>query len=166
MKEIWKDIEGFEGLYKISNLGNVYSIHLSKERQQHLNNDGYLAITLGSTEKKTRTSKLVHRLVALHFLDNDKDYKEVNHIDGNKLNNRIDNLEWCNRSMNCQHAYDTGLNPKCFGEKNGRAKLTEVEVKEIKSLAYKVSGKELAKKYNIGFSMIYRIWQNKFWKYL
>lgn len=123
MKEIWKDIKGYEGLYKVSNLGKVISLdrviyqekegitysRLMKGKTLKYNNDkqGYLLVHLCKNGK--RTCKKVHRLVVEAFLEN-KDSKEyVNHIDGNKQNNAVYNLEWVTPSENNIHAYKTKL---------------------------------------------------------
>lgn len=109
MKEIWKDIPGYEGLYQISNLGNIYIIKRKKKKIKTINKDGYYYVNLSKNNHKT--SYLVHRLVAETFL-NKKKYKYakndnidekllvVNHKDENKLNNCIDNLEWCTNKYN------------------------------------------------------------------
>ena len=100
MKEIWKPIKGYENLYKISNLGRVISIKTNKIRKLGYDKDNYLKIELYN---KSYKSVKVHRLVAEAFIPNPCHYSQVNHIDGNKSNNRVDNLEWCNGSYNCRH---------------------------------------------------------------
>lgn len=102
--EIWKDIEGFEGLYQVSNYGNVKNRkgHImrpatDKDKRQHL--------VLSKNGKQW--TKKVHRLVALAFIPNPCNYKEVNHKDENPSNNNVKNLEWCNRTYN-QH-YGTAI---------------------------------------------------------
>jgi hypothetical protein len=125
MAEVWKDILGYEGLYQVSSLGRVkscdrYVNHYLGKRLigEHIlrqtNNSNYYTITLAKENRKK--TKRVHRLVALHFIKNDENYLEVNHIDGNSLNNNVNNLEWCNRSQNQLHAYKIGLQ-KPFNEK-------------------------------------------------
>lgn len=120
MGEIYRDIQGYEGHYQISNLGNIKSLkrlikrcnsnksYFIKERilKQSISN-GYYAITLNKNNKQKRFC--IHRLVALAFLENPKNKEEVNHKDGNKLNNCVDNLEWCTKSENTLHAYKIGL---------------------------------------------------------
>lgn len=110
MKEIWKDIEGFEQIYQISNLGNLKSFKKDKKGKilKHNNKNGdYFAVVLEYKEKVKYTR--IHRLVAQAFIPNPNNYNEINHIDGNKQNNRIDNLEWCTRKQNFEHAKKTGL---------------------------------------------------------
>lgn len=110
MKEIFKDIKGYEGLYQISNLGNVKRI--KKENyilcKPSKDSRGYKQIVL--TKDKKRKSFKVHRLVALAFIDNINNYKEINHKDENKLNNNVTNLEWCTRKYNCNYG---NRNYKC-----------------------------------------------------
>ena len=110
-KEIWKQIEGFNNYY-ISNLGNVKSVNyanngIEKELVKVPNYKGYLRVVLYNSNKKYK--KRVSILVALHFIKNPENKPQVNHKDGNKLNNNYCNLEWATASENIQHAYDTGL---------------------------------------------------------
>ena len=124
MKEIWKPIKDYEGLYEISNFGNVkilarnytrynyltkrYNIIKVKEKiTQGTINGGYRRICL--TKNKVEKNKHIHKLVAEAFIPNPNNYSYVNHIDGNKQNNYIDNLEWCTLYQNNTHAYKTGL---------------------------------------------------------
>lgn len=108
MREIWKDISGYEGIYQISNLGNVCSN--SGLRKQRTAGKGYKSITLH--KNGSRNYFFIHRLVAEHFISNPNHYEQVNHIDGNKENNCVNNLEWCNNSQNMKHAYNNGLHSK------------------------------------------------------
>lgn len=117
--EAWKDVKGFEGYYAVSSNGDVKSLDRTiqgkrckthiKERvmRQHVGKDGYPSIQLFSGGKPFTLK--VHRLVAQAFLDNPDNLPEVNHIDGNKQNNTVDNLEWCTRGHNIRHAFRTGL---------------------------------------------------------
>lgn len=98
--EIWKDIVGFEGLYKISNEGNILSLLTDKVLSPY-NNKGYLMVRLYKNSKPS--SLYVHRLVAQTFVENPNGYVEINHIDENKRNNHYSNLEWCSRVHNCNH---------------------------------------------------------------
>ena len=100
MEEIWKDIKGFEGKYQVSNLGRVRGFVRVKGKilGYHKNADGYLQSELRENKKKRRF--YTHRLVAKAFLPNPNNLPEVNHIDENKENNRIDNLEWCTHEYN------------------------------------------------------------------
>ena len=107
LMEIWKDIKGYEGLYQVSNLGRVRSLHYrntNEVRELFLkpHNRGYLQVELHRYgDRKMFT---VHRLVALAFVDGFAKNREVNHIDENKHNNRADNLEWVTTSENVLHS--------------------------------------------------------------
>jgi hypothetical protein len=99
--EIWNDVKGYEGLYKVSNKGRIWSEYSQKVKKPTLQNGGYLLVFL--IKNKKRKAALVHRLVAEAFIDNPNGLAEVNHKDGIKTNNTIDNLEWCSRSDNLRH---------------------------------------------------------------
>lgn len=123
MEEIWKDIEGYEGLYQVSNMGRVRSL----ERTRSMNQDrvrkpvpvpgrilvpqkkkaGYLGVVL-SKDGKQRNVR-IHCIVAKSFLPNPEGKPQVNHINGIKSDNRLSNLEWATNSENQQHALATGL---------------------------------------------------------
>lgn len=116
IKEIWKDIPNYEGLYQISNYGQAKSLMFINKQcknkrekilKTYINNRGYKTIKLA--KNKTKKAFFIHRLVAENFINNLENKKEVNHIDGNKLNNNVSNLEWCTRSENMHHAYEMGL---------------------------------------------------------
>lgn len=110
MEEIWKDIEGYEGLYQISSFGNIRSFYKHNFRKgdvlRTFNNGGYRRALL----YKDGVSKkiLVHRLVANAFIPKVEGKPLVNHIDGNRTNNRVDNLEWCTNQENIIHAVKMG----------------------------------------------------------
>ena len=105
--EEWRDIKGYEGLYKISSCGKVYSIWKKSLKTLQDDKDGYKKVTIYKEGKPKCIA--VHRLVASNFLEkpDGKDY--VNHKDGNKSNNKVDNLEWCTQSENELHAHEAGL---------------------------------------------------------
>lgn len=106
--ELWKDIEGYEGFYKISNYGNVYGIKhkkLLKPSQSDKGKGWYYQVSLYKPKQKPKTV-LIHRLVGQAFIDNPNNYATINHKDGNKENSHVDNLEWCTPSQNTQHMYD------------------------------------------------------------
>lgn len=115
--EEWKDIEGYEGYYEISTLGNVRNVKTNHILTGDTNNIGYRRITLYVPKKKRF---FIHRLVAKHFCEGYKEGLVVNHKDGNKLNNSKENLEWVTRSENDKHAYKLQLrkpNPCTFKHK-------------------------------------------------
>ena len=118
-KEIWKDINGFEGYYQISNLGNVKSVKRNIESNNRFNTmlysvkekilkpskKRYSGVTLINKDKKYSYPN-VHRLVAETFLPNPNNLPEVNHINGNKHDNRVENLEWNTKSDNAKHRHN------------------------------------------------------------
>lgn len=104
--EIWKDIEGYEGLYKISNFGRIKSLPrnttIKKEKiLKQLKRNGYLYVKLCNNGDIKSFS--VHRLVALSFLKNPNNFDYVNHKDENKYNNKVENLEWCSQKYNINY---------------------------------------------------------------
>lgn len=99
----WRDVNGFEGAYKVSNTGLVYSCK-TKRVLKPLVINGYNRVMFG------RKTFRIHRLVAIAFIPNPQNYTCINHKNGNKQDNRVENLEWCNHSMNLVHAYRNGLN--------------------------------------------------------
>ena len=108
MKEIWKDIEGYSGLYQVSDLGNVKALgngnsNNSKERilKTNKNHKGYLLVGLSKQGK--RKQHLVHRLVAMAFIDNPNNLEQINHRDECKTNNASSNLEWCTNEYNINY---------------------------------------------------------------
>jgi len=98
MKEIWKDIKDYEGIYQVSNLGRVKNFKKRYIRKFRMDKDGYYQLNL-CKNGIVKTFK-AHRLVALAFINKPRELNIINHIDENKINNSIDNLEWCNRAYN------------------------------------------------------------------
>ena len=117
MQEIWKDIEGFDGKYQISNMGNLRSFTFVKKGElikPATDKRGYKIVMLSrGTRDKTYTTR-IHRLVAKHFIPNPLNLPQVNHKDENKTNNRVDNLEWCTHLYNQNY----GTKNQRIGEKN------------------------------------------------
>lgn len=130
MHEIWKDICGYENLYKVSNLGRVMSLNYNNTHSPHImaltkSSTGYLHVQLYKN-KKPRTFN-VHRLVADAFIKAVSFAEEINHIDGNKENNSVSNLEWVTKSENQLHSLKLGLhspspNKNRFGKDNPSSK--------------------------------------------
>ena len=175
LNDDWIDIEGYEGLYQanikgqvrsldrvaISTLGKEY-IRKGKILKECVNGKGRPVYRLyKSGVGKTHTT---HRLVAKAFLPNFHNKPQINHIDGNPLNNNIENLEWVTNQENVIHAFENNLNSNA-GEKNPRAKITRHDAEKIR-LLYKMntSKKALAKKYNLSVSGIENIIYNRVWK--
>lgn len=123
-EEVWKDVVGYEGLYQVSNLGNVKRImfinnKIAKPKETimslYTNKEKRKYVCLYKNDK--RKNVLVHRLVAQAFILNINNYPEINHIDGNPSNNNVENLEWCNKSQNLKHAYINNLSKlKAYNE--------------------------------------------------
>lgn len=175
--EIWLDIFGYEGLYKVSNFGRIKSLdkksgikHFKSHiRKIMIDKDGYCVIILSKLKK---TYKRVHRLVAIAFIPNPENKKFVNHKKGIKTDNRVSELEWVTQSENEKHAYKNGLkkpnidNVKIRGVSNFNSKLTESDVVEIRDLYKK--GISVSKIQNIFNNMtlqsIYGIVKMNTWK--
>ena len=107
INEIWKPIKDFEDYYEVSNKGYIRNKRTKLVLKPYTINSGYKCLKL--TVNRKVTSILVHRAVATAFIPNDSFKRTVNHVDGNKLNNSADNLEWSTHSENNQHAFDLGL---------------------------------------------------------
>ena len=107
------DIKGFEGRYQINEKGEVYSLLRKKILKQLLGSNGYFKVGLWDTNN-TKHRLITHRLVAQTFLSNEDNKPQVNHIDGNKINNNSYNLEWCTPSENSKHAVRTGLRKSSY----------------------------------------------------
>lgn len=128
LNEEWRDIQGYEGRYEVSNYGRVKRlmkwsgnrfIDQGNILRRRINTCGYVHVLLCNREQKSKT---VHRLVAQAFIPNIDKLPQVNHKDGNKQNNRVDNLEWCNNSQNIKHAYIMGLEkPNVLGKFGGNS---------------------------------------------
>ena len=142
---IFKDVIGYDKLYSIDNSGNVYSKRTNKILSQGTDTNGYKFVILCNNGK--RKCKRIHRLVAEAFLPNDF-YTEVNHIDENKANNSVENLEWCDRKYNCNYRNKN---------KNIMKKVICVdENKEFNSI------KECAKYYGVTSTMICKVLNGTF----
>ena len=171
MQEIWKDVVGFEDRFQISNLGNIYSKKNKKQLVQGTSKTGYkvLSTRIGGKNGIYKCFK-VHRLVAQAFIPNPENKPFVNHIDGNKLNNHVNNLEWCTNQENIKHAYDTGLlDLTHLQEFNKKArKLTKEEVyfvrKHYTPRHKEYGARALGRKYNVDKNTILDILSFKAYK--
>ena len=156
--EIWKD---YLYNYQISSLGrfkNKVTNHIYKPR---LNNKGryYVCVSMGS--RTTRKTILIHRAVAETFIPRDNDELEVNHIDGNRQNNNVNNLEWCTRCENVEHAKINKLFK--YGLDNHKTKLSDDDVLAIRKLyqTQEMNMSKIAEIYNVSKSCISNIINNK-----
>jgi superfamily II helicase len=165
MLEFWKQVIGFEGRYEISNLGNVRSRF--KILKPNRNRDGYMYIVLSNHGKNNGGKTLkVHRLVALHFVQNRDNKPHVDHIDGNKLNNIFTNLRWCTHQENITYAWEAGIYNN-VGSKHAMSKLTESQIIEIRNrLKNGETGRYLANQYNVREMCISDIKNNKTWRHV
>lgn len=167
MIEIWKDIKGFEGKYQVSNIGRVKSLsrfhnngnvgYIRKEKISATSIAcGYMRCSLWADNKPTEAK--IHRLVAEHFLDKPEDKDYVNHIDGNKLNNCVDNLEWVTPSENMKHA--SGILNRRFVNKRVISDKDVIEIRRWKATTDVTYG-ELAEIYRVDAAHLCNIVDHK-----
>lgn len=128
MNEEWRDIEEYEGLYQVSNLGRVKSLKFGKEKILKFgkHKKGYLLVCLCKDGKQKMFQ--VHRLVAIAFIPNPNNYQEVNHKDENKENNCVENLEWCTREYNVNYGTRT---EKCVEKSSKEIIQLDLQGKEV-----------------------------------
>ena len=162
-----KSIDGYEGLYEISSDGTIWSLnfnhHGERKPLKHLNSNGYSVVFL----HKDGTQKLwrVHRLLGIAFLDNPRNKPQINHKNGVKTDNRLENLEWCTSSENHTHAYRV-LGRKHntqIGERHWNHKLTEQQVLEILSLRGQHTQTQLGRMFGVAQTTIATIQSGKSW---
>jgi len=160
----WKDIEGYKGLYEVSKNGLVRSVRNNIILKISKNRDGYNKVTLCS--EGHRKTICIHRVVCVAFIKNPLMKKTVNHKDGVKTNNSVDNLEWATSKENNQHAWDTGLIKKeCHkGESNPKSKLTRSDIDEIRAIGRGAYQYILAERYGVSTANISLILANKTWQ--
>jgi hypothetical protein len=133
IKEKWKDVVGYEGVYQVSTIGRVKRIDSGKILRIAIRKDGYATVSLW--KNNIGKSFCVHRLVALSFLENPEGKPMVNHIDSNKSNNNISNLEWCTRCENAKHGYDFGnVRPPRLDKKVWKVSLSGERIKMYMSI--------------------------------
>lgn len=181
--EFWRPISDYEKLFMGSNFGRIKNIERfvnsnllngvkSVLRREKIlvskpNKDGYLKLSI-RLDRSGLTSASVHRLIAKTFIPNPENHPMVNHKNGIKDDNRIENLEWCNNQYNIKHAFANGLmNPMC-GEKHSWSKLTEKEVLDIRRLRTEqnIEYSKIAKTYNVTRGNIYNIVKRISWKHV
>lgn len=177
MKEIWKNIENYEGLYQVSNLGRVRRLagtitekNTGTIRPIHgrvlkasIDSGGYEMISLWRNNKGKWVR--VHQLVARAFIDNPEGKRTINHINGDKTVNKVSNLEWATHSENNQHAHNKGLMNVARGEDSPKSKLSNADVKTIRGfMAMGLKNIDIANAYGIDDSQISRIRSGKVWQ--
>lgn len=175
--EIWETIDGFDGVFKISNLGRVKRIECIRQHPRygqskfkekifsvHINTGGYPDVTL--QHNGIRKTFRVHRLVAAAFIPNPENKVTVNHKNGIKTDNSVENLEWNTNSENTKHSYRMGLQADRRGE-NSWSKLKEQDVKTIKALLYAgCNHRMLAEQFNISRPTITAISGKRLWSHV
>jgi hypothetical protein len=166
-EEVWRDIPNWKR-YQVSNKGNVKSLNYNKTGKERilklpLCSRGYPRVVLSVNGKSK--SKRVHRLVAETFIPNPEGKPHINHINGIKTDNRVENLEWCTQKENIRHAVETGLF-SATGENNGRCKITEADAREIKYGLKDKTRRELSERFGISIWMITAIRKNRLWKHI
>ena len=172
---IWTDVKEYVGIYKISNVGDIVGLDRVTNNPVNLTTKGlplkysikrgYKCVVLQKEGKRIYPS--IHRIVAIAFIPNPKNKPCVNHINGIKTDNRVENLEWCTQKENVNHAFDNNLRKLQNGASNINAKLTEIQVLEIRSLKNKgVSQVDIRKMYGMSRSNVNDIVNNRIWKKL
>ena len=170
--EEWENVVGFEDYFMVSNYGHVWSKRTNKFLIPVKNKAGYLTIPtkIGGRQGKAYCLR-VHRMVAEAFISNPDEKPFINHIDCDKTNNHVSNLEWCTNEENEYHAYTNGLlslGRKIKGSEVGTSKLTEEQIKEIRERKQqeKITQKELAKEYGVSRATIKDIIHYRYWKHV
>jgi NUMOD4 motif/HNH endonuclease len=168
-KELWKPVEGYEALYKVSSNGRIRSLpRLVKCRGGKLRRSfprilkpvkncyGYMVVTLNKNGAGAQFR--VHRLVAKAFVPNPENKPQINHKDTNKQNNQCSNLEWVTQSENAIHALESGISTR--GDRNGRCKIPTREMPKIKErIRNGETQRSLAKEYGVSTVIIGKIWR-------
>ena len=167
-EEVWKDIPNCEG-YQVSNKGNVKSLSYSRTGKEGilklcLCSMGYPMVSLGINGKMK--SKRVHRIVAETFISNPEGKPNINHINGIKTDNRMENLEWCTQKENVHHSEKNGLAKHARGEKAGRSKITKADAMEIKYGHQGMKQRDIAEIYGVSQSHVCRIRLGKLWGHI
>lgn len=171
--EDWRDIQGYEGSYQVSNMGRIRSLDRTviksnglrqdfcgKIMKQEVGRNGYLFIKFRKNGVKSCFTP--HRLVAVHFIENPKSKPEVNHKDGNKWNNTAENLEWNTRGENMQHSYNIGLSHS--GEKHWKSKLRKKDIPKIREMYLSGIGQsEISRVFSVSRRTIANVINGKIW---
>lgn len=175
MEEIWKDVDGYEGLYQVSNFGRIKSLEFlkgakngsfqkspSKILKQTTNQKGYNVVVLYKNKKGKMFQ--VHRLVALAFIPNPENLPVINHKDENPQNCSVDNLEWCTQKYNCQYSNNKHDERHKHYEHKGSCKPKKAIIQydlDDNYIAEYQSIREASKKSGINISSIFRCYTGK-----
>jgi hypothetical protein len=166
LKETWKDIEGYEGHYQVSNWGRIKSLKRKYNgcliMKPYTFKNKYPTLPLSKNGKSK--SHAIHRIVALHFVPNIKNKPEINHKDCNKTNNYANNLEWCTRKENKAHARKHKM--VACGETSGNSKLTNQDVREIRTLKGILAYRKIARLYGVTYTTIFNIINKITWNHV
>ena len=176
MVEIWLPIIGYEEIYEVSNYGILRSLdrivkykngkkcfHKGRIIKQSKDEDGYYIVSL--CKNGDQITQKIARLVAIHFIPNLENKPEVNHKDGIKTNNRVNNLEWSTEKENSQHAHDLGLCPLQKREQNNNSKLTEQNIPKIfEMLKMGMTQKEIGNILGVTGSLIGCVKRKEIWQ--
>lgn len=172
--EFWKWVVNYTNLYEVSSLGRVKSVSKtigitkfkrlkSRILKPHISQVGYRSV--GLTHNMKGLTHTIHSMVAKAFIPNPENKRTVNHKDGNKLNNRLYNLEWNTDYENIHHAIDTGLHNQ-LGENGHTSRLKEFQVLEIREKCKTLPHKVIAKEYGIANSCVSAINIRRIWKHI
>lgn len=182
MREKWKDISGYEGLYKVSNLGRVRSFvywrgttkRILKPTSKGRQGEQRLCVSLSKIGKKSKTMR-IHRLVLESFISPCPLGMECRHLNGNPFDNKLSNLKWGTHSENVLDAVGHGTHVDNSGSNNGRSKLVDVDILKIRQLGklgrngntgQKLSCREIAEIFNVDGKTIYNIIKNTAWQHI
>lgn len=169
--EVWRSLSEYNGFYDVSNLGRIRSNRIKNREQrllkQHTNKKGYLCVSPKSISGKQRHIG-VHRLVATAFIPNPENKPQVNHKNGIKTDNRVENLEWATNKENIIHAYKNNLIKVSKGESHRLSKLKDKDIVDIKRKYFgeQKTIRSIACEYDVYRSTIGRVISNKTWKHL
>lgn len=171
MNEIWKGViyngVDYSEWLEISNLGRIMNPKTRKIRKQNITKTGYYFVSFSRGSRKHRTTIKVHKAIAEVFIPNKLNYPIINHKDGNKLNNMIENLEWCTYSQNTNHAIKNGLIKPLSKEKSPNSKLKMEDVifirENYKARDFNFGARALGRKYGVEKSTVTSIVHGLTW---